>query len=288
MFFKKEDTALDRLLEEKFTNPEELEIDGEKIKIIDLQPLKLKTKIPVAVVPGWSATAKVLKENIIGLAKTGRRVIAVSAPHGIKTRRNKKYPLPELRKTAALLYTLDYKNLKKVDAVSHSEAAIFLTIAVKENPKKFRNLILVSPAGLIGRDNLFRLIERFLLNIAKQCARAIFLEPHRLKKISLSFSEGVKAIFTEPRKTIREVKAIIRFKISDLLFELNKKHGVCVIVGADDLLFPIAKIKEQLKEGIIDQFVVVPGSHNELYLGPENFTKLIDELLDKMAKNKND
>lgn len=274
-----------RLLEEQYNNPEIVEIDGQKLEIIDLKPPTLKTEVPLVIVPGWSATAKVLRENIIILAKLGRRVIVISAPHGIETEDTENYPLAELRKTAALLWGIKHKGFNKVDAVSHSEAGVFLAIGAMENSDKFRNLIFVSPAGMIGRDTLARLTRDFTSDIIGQTVKGLFREPRRLGKISRSFWEATKAVLDDPKKTWEEIKSMVNYQIPDLLAELKKQgHGISIIHGVSDKTFPMDRVQKLTNRGIVDGFVSVKGSHNEMYLKPHPFTEWVDHLLDAMEK----
>jgi hypothetical protein len=284
--FNKEETL--RILNEQFEHPETIEIDGEKLEIYDLQPPQTKTDIPLMIVPGWSATPIVLKENMITLAELGRRVIAVKSAHGIETPADDAYPLAELRKTAALMKGMENKQINQADAVSHSEAGIFMTIGAVENSDKFRNLVLVSPAGLIGRDTLPRLTKDFSLDIAGQMVKALFKKRERLGIISRAMWEATKAIIDSPKKTWEEIKAMVDFQIPELLAELKKDgHGISIVHGIDDKAFPIDRMKKIVTDKMVDQFLCVRGSHNEMYLDPTNFSKTLDLVLDEMEAKHN-
>jgi len=54
-----------KLLIEQYKNSEKVDIDGEKLEIYDLNPEIKKTDVPLVVVPGWSATPKVMEENML-------------------------------------------------------------------------------------------------------------------------------------------------------------------------------------------------------------------------------
>lgn len=130
-----ERSHLRAMLEEQFDRPEEVSVQGTTIEVHDLTPPEVKTEIPTVIVPGWSATARVLKENIVSLAERGRRVVVTSAPHGIEATPNPLYPDIELRKAQAIIEGMDRKGIEVADAVSHSEAGIFLAVGATEHGK---------------------------------------------------------------------------------------------------------------------------------------------------------
>jgi len=282
MSFKKDKQIL-HVLKRQFKNPEIVNIDGRKFEIIDLIPPKLKTQVPLVLVPGWSANAKVLKKNIIFLASLGRRIVVISIPHGINVLFSKNYPEAEFRKAVALRYLIKHKGFLKVDAISHSEGAIFLTIEVTENPDKFRNLVFVSPAGLIGQDSLGRLIKDFSLHLGSQTLKGLLYQQHRLCKTIRSLYEAIKALINSPQRAYQELRAIVDYPINDLIENLIKQgHGVSIIHGYNDKVFPLERLKKTIDINIFDKFIEVKGCHNEFYLDHKYFTRLIDEALDFM------
>ena len=281
------EAELSLLFEQQYDNPEIVDIDQQKLEIVDLQPPQPKTEVPMVMVPGWAATPEVLRENAIILAKLGRRVILPNSPHGLEIEKTtgRNYPLAELRKTAALLQSIEHKQLNEVDAVSHSEAGIFLTIAALENSDKFRNLVLVSPAGLTGKDSFSRLASGFFHDIAGQTVKALLHEPNHLGKIGTAFWEAMKAIASDPKKTWEEVMAMVNYQIPELLAELKQQgHGISIIHGAQDKAFPMERVQQMVNSGLVDGFISVKGSHNELYLNPQPITEWVDHLLDAMEK----
>lgn len=273
------------LLEEQFSYPEKLDVGGINIDVFDLQPRECKTDIPTIVVPGWSATASVFRENIISLAEQGRRVVVASAPHGVKAEPQSLYPQVEVRKAEAIVQALDHKGIDRVDAVSHSEAGIFLAVAATENMERFRNIVLVSPAGMIGPDTLPRLAKDFNADIANQTVKGLFHDQPRLVKIGTAYWEALKAWAENPKSTWEAIQAMVEYQIPDLLTRLKKEgHGITIIHGAHDQAFPMARMQVQTTTDMVDGFYSVKGSHNELYLKPHPLTELVDQALDALEK----
>jgi len=279
----KEDTL--RILEAQYTKPETIKVGKGNIEIIDLIPSALKSDIPVILVPGWSATAHVLKENVMTLAALGRRVMVASAPHGVDTEPHETYPEAEMRKTEALMKALDHKGINQADAISHSEASIFMTMGAMINNDRFRNFVLVSPAGLMGEDSLPRLAVDFAKDIAGQNIKALFSDHSRIAKMWKAYTELGKSMVAGPLLTVREMNAIVTVHIEEILKELKSRgHTISIIHTAQDKAFPMDRMQKTVDKTMIDGFVSVKGSHNELYLKPQRMSELIDHLLDAMEK----
>ena len=146
-----------------FKHPETLFTFGGSVDVVVLEPEHAKTEVPLVLVPGWATTAEVHKRNAILFAEAGRRTIVISAPHGIPAvpGEYENIPLAERRKAAAIEYALEAKLINKADVVTHSEAAIFVTIAALKQPERYRSITYVAPAGLIGEDRFWQLARRF-------------------------------------------------------------------------------------------------------------------------------
>lgn len=273
-------------LEEQFKNPKILELYGGKVEVVDISPENQKDEVPVVVAPGWMATPEVFKDNILTLAELGRRTISVNSPHGIEAEKIENFPDAELRKAAAFIKTLEEKNINKVDAIGHSEAGIYLTVAATIYPDKFRNIILVDPGGMIGKDNIARLSVDFSLDIIKQTIRSI-KDRRLIKPILKSFWEGGKLKNLHPVRAVREILAISDFQIHELLRGLKEKGvGLSIIHAIDDKAFPMDRVQKIAKTDQLDGFYSVKGTHNEFYLKAKKYTQLADEALTALALRK--
>ncbi len=282
--------------EERFNKPEILEFDDfpkGKVEIVDIDPPDKKTEIPLLVVPGWSATAEVLKENSqIFSGELGRRTITLTSPHGLETEPNEDVPLAELRKAASITRVIEEKNLEKVDAVVHSEAALFTTAAALENPEKFRSIVYMAPAGLVGEDTFWNLAKRFGTDLFQQW-KDRKKSPERESKINTALIEAFKT-YASPKKSLDEVKAIADMQIQKNLLELKSKGVKIVIVHpVGDKAFPMEKMQTMLKKGMVDGFISagdvkkeektkmgeIAETHNAWYLTPRPYTKAVDAIL---------
>ncbi len=154
--------------DEQWDKPEQLQIGSKLIEVQDIHPETQKTDIPMIIGLGWSETPEANKQNIRTYTEKGRRVISPNTPHGIDAQHIENYPAVELRKMTALIETLGTKGIEKSDIVAHSEGAVFAVMAAYLYPEKFRNLILINPAGMIGEDSVPRLAVGFAADLIKQ------------------------------------------------------------------------------------------------------------------------
>lgn len=275
----------DASLEREFHRPQRIKIDGTTIDLYDLRPAGRKTDVPTIVVPGWGATAHIFHENVIGLAARGRRVVIASAPHGVEPRFRGPYPSVVLRKAQGVLAALDHAGVAVADAVSHSEGAVLLAVAAAQQPERFRNFVFVSPAGLVKSDSLPRLGFGFSYDVLRQWTHGAVRNPAHARRSLRAMRAAMKTWATDPKSTWAAIRAMVRVEIPDLLRRLKRAgHGVAIIHGTYDKAFPVRRIRHRATADMADEFIVVRGSHNEMYLNPRLFTELIDRALDRLEK----
>jgi pimeloyl-ACP methyl ester carboxylesterase len=273
--------------EEQWANPVEIKIGNKTIPVQDIFPEKLKTEVPMIIGMGWSETPDAHKGNIKIMSDLGRRVISPEAPHGVETEARENYPTIELRKMAALIETLEAQGVEKADLVGRSEGAIFSVMAAYLYPERFRNLVLINPAGMIGEDNVGRLAVGFSGDLVKQ----IINESKKKKadtgkadaEATLDALGGVKTLAKDPLRAIQSIFAISNSDIREMLIAIRKKGiGISVIAGVNDGAFPMEKMQEALGLEHVDGFYSTTGSHNSYFLDRGPYSRLIDNALDAL------
>lgn len=251
-------------LVEQFNHPEEIEINGEVVEVMDIAPPELKTDTPTIVVPGFSATPEALKDAILRTAEAGRRVISADAPHGVKTeRKDTGLPGAEARKIEVLLGLIEAKDLEKVNVIANSEASIYTAAAAALFPEKFKNIVLVEPAGLIGNDSFFKLLKRVQEDLKKERERE-----SRMQRVKYPASEAIgrRSIRSNIIASIREVRAMAHADITPLLEQAHKQGvGISIIHAVEDRVFPMERVQQMVKSHMIDGFYSVEGTHNSIY-----------------------
>jgi pimeloyl-ACP methyl ester carboxylesterase len=286
-----------RSFEAQFTKREKIKVAGGTAETVDIEPEDPTEKNPVFFAPSWGCTLDVYGPALHTLSKQGRRVISLNHPriggymHAPSSDVLTKYPKEELVKAMNILDIIEHKKLEKIDAISHSEGSINLIIAATLQPEKFRNIVLYAPAGLIGKDTLKRLASGH--KKASTAGRALSLDPvippnDTEKKVGqTSVMEGIKYIAKNPIRAFNEVKDISATQIEEMLLALHEKGiGIIVMSGVDDPIFPMDKLQEIVKLGMIDGFVSLRGGHGEIGNNPEHFMVAAEDLLTKSANKK--
>ena len=261
-------------------------------EIIDIFPEKEKYPTPVLVAPGWSVTPSTLEKSLKLLSEKGRRVLSlyhsrkniVEGPLSlIRSRKEvvetgKEYSFEEVQKAFSILDLLENKNINKIDIVAYSEAGINVSIAASECPEKFRNIIYINPAGMIGEDKFPKLLGRFSLESIKGFIKG-FLKSKTRDSLKNFYKESFNYITENIPLSFKEVVAISKTDVRKMMEDLKKEGiGIQVIQGEEDSIFPAQKMKENIGS-ITDKIYSYKGGHFDIFLEPEKITELIDSAL---------
>lgn len=284
-----EDFKTPNTLEDQYNNRETTS-DGQ-IEIVDIQSDSLKTEVPVVLGMGWGGEPKAYKQNILSLAETGRRTIAIDAVHGvdsdIENELSQDLPEIELRKVAAIMEALESKDIEKVDAVGYSEGGIYITLAAMLYPEKFRNLVLVNPGGMIGQDNEARLTAGFLKDLFVHLKQSIG-DKQALQRFGAVYGGMVKSAGKDILKAVKEISAISDSQIQEYLKSLKEQGiGISIIHGVDDSAFPMDKMQKETKPEHVDGFYSVQGAHVDFVIQAEKYTHVVDQALDALERKRN-
>jgi pimeloyl-ACP methyl ester carboxylesterase len=277
--------------ERQFSKKEIFDVLDGKIEAIDIRPENQKTETPVLFAPGWSCTTETYKDSIKELVKKERRVFGINhARRGIDTglispEVREKHSDDELRKALSILALIKEKNIEQVDMIAHSEGAINAAIAASIEPEKFRNIVFVAPAGIIGKDKFPKLAGRFAITMIKDYFRSVFGSNTEKICFSRTIKESIKYIAKNPLRALKESVAISESEIHNMLKDLHEKGiGVAVVAGVDDKVFPMDKIQQIAKNDELDGFLSVKGGHNEIIFDPEKYVTAAEQLLTQLEK----
>ncbi len=259
-------------------------------EIVEINPENLKDNIPVFVSPGWGVEKanKSMMQTLEKLANKERSVIATSFKREEKIIESgdiEDIPIAELQKALTIIEAINKKELDKVDGIGHSEGGLNLALAASLYPEKFRNLIFIAPAGMMGKkDSLPSLIKRFAIDegineIKNKKDSNINSFYNYIKNI-------IKYVSKNPSLAIKEGKEINNVDIFEM-FEHLKDQGVGVglVCGAHDKVFPIEEVLKNANKDNIDYLISTKGHHGSFVLN-EDHVLLAENLLTNMAKKK--
>lgn len=264
---------------------EQVELIGEDdIGLVYLVPEETVSDVPVFVAPGWAETPEVFKEVMEHLFKRGRILLTISHPRNYEEGNSEtEIDMTEVRKADNLLQALEAKGVEKADFVAHSEGAIYTTIAAIMEPDCFRSIVYVNPAGMAGKANFLETARRFVDSTTHDFKRVrsgeIAREQYRYHQI-----ERLKYIASNPIMAFKETLELSSAQIHHVLESVRKEDiKLGVIVSEDDDLFPKEEIEAYVKKDQIDAYEIVSGGHNELLYRPDQYTRTIISLLERMG-----
>ena len=271
-----------------------MRVAEEEVNVYDISPETLKTEVPVVLAPGFSATPMAHEQNILGLAKAGRRVISADSPHGLQQPtveglRQGAYSEVELAKLSAVIQALEERGIEQADVVAHSEGALYMALAAYLYPGRFRNMVFLNPAGMIGKDNLFRAAKGMITELAGQAkAEAKRTDTDRYKEELTNPLLPLRVLLANLKRTKASVEAITESDIIEMLKELKKEGvGISIIHGVDDKVFPMERMQKEIGKDTVTGFYSVRGGHNEVFIRPEQYTNAADAALDALEARSN-
>jgi hypothetical protein len=275
----------DQHLVQQFDNPEAVEINGCSVRVVDIKPKFMKTEVVTVFVPGFSAVAWSLKDAILSIAQEGRRVVSFYAVHGVPTKRTiGGLSEGQMRKYEVLEAVVNLKDLNEINIVANSEAAIYSGVFANIYSKKVSSVVMVAPAGFMGKDNILSVLFRFCKDAVndRRLVKAGLPEGFSPAVFPVSFESGAKAISSDLLASFKEIQGISKFNLAPIVTEARSK-GVkfAIIHPQDDRLFPLERLKQNLPE--LDSVEVFWGAHNAIY-GYKPYGTLAEKALSRLEQ----
>lgn len=260
---------------------------GGTFRVVEAEPHpdRLKSDVPVLVAPGFSEDYQVLERPIAELVHSGRKVISFEHPRwgGIAPPDSGESKLL-LRKSLTLLSILEQKGVSQADVVAHSEGALHAVRAAQLAPERFRNLVLVNPAGLTGETTFPRLAGRLGRKTAHGARRAVKDRSARTDFVRAQVRGGW-FMAKNPSKAVGEARAITKTRIDGDLTGLQESGIlVAVIQSNQDRMFRPEEM-EQYVPSECDSYASVnseTAAHDEFFFNPELAAGGVAELLDQL------
>jgi pimeloyl-ACP methyl ester carboxylesterase len=281
-------------LERQFETRKKFHVAGGIAEVADIKPEKAKTDVPVFLAPAWGYTIDTYKGVMKTLAEENRRVLSLDHPrHGyamgdVPKDAASKYPTEELRKAMNIIGVLEQKGIEKTDVIAHSEGAANAIIAAVLHPEKFRNIVLFTPAGLIGKDSFGRLLKGFSQKNkpAKSLEGRLDIDASAFEKTAAA--EAMKYIKKNPLRALREAIGISQSETHELLRYLHEKGiGIVVMASVDDPVFPMDKMQKIVKDDMLDGFVSVGGKHGVIGEPSGRYVRVAEKMLTALEEKQN-
>jgi len=267
-------------------------LDGQAAYLYFKHDKPREGSLPVLIAGGWSEGTESLRDTAQVVYEDGRDVLIVDHARSGGLKRNETDYHPEVaHKAQTLLNILDDAHLEKVDVIAHSEGSLNTALAAQLQPERFRIIINVAPAGMIGHDTIPRLGARFVPKIVRGMTKDMKEIKQRDPASAKRFADaGPTYIRSNLRKGLREIGAIAHTQIDDQLVDLrNAGIRIGVLQSHSDSGFPDKRIYKHtvlaeagagnLSEDLqmsVDAYASVAAEdagHDDLIIHPERATR---------------
>ena len=233
---------------ERWKHPQEITTTlGEKVKLYDMRPEHEKTSVPVLCVSGFSGNAELWKKNMREFYALGRRSIILDGSHGVEYDEEEVGKLdarargPEKRKVAAMFTALDGAHVEKADAVGHSKGCIDVVLAAYAYPERFRNIVLIEPAGMNLLETLGDVIVRNVTEDGPSIAEAhdAFKRGETDWKIHPDDKLEVNLLGELlSGRSVSELRSVANIRVVDLLRAVHEKGiNISIVQSEEDKMF---------------------------------------------------
>jgi pimeloyl-ACP methyl ester carboxylesterase len=258
--------------------------------------------IPLLFVHGHGQDPK-LERNLKRFAQTGRDTFGVAytdkrVSKDAKPREKEgvsvKVPPYQLEKADDMVEAMDASGIERADIVATSEGALRAMIAVAQHPEKFRNIVLVHPAGMDNRGFLethARVVDnygRLLLDgpVAHHYGRDL-QEPRKGKDVQEKSPGGLKGFIKKgPLEILREQRTVAHSRFDSLIPELRAEHPhlhFSMIADKNDRVYPPKRL-QKINGDNLDEFMVSDWGGHGMAKGGESIP-VIDEMLTRMEQS---
>ena|SRR3989344_1471490 len=273
---------------EQFSKREKLQTTGGVIKLADVVPEHLIDSVPKIILPGWGATDRSYHGLLRAIYQSGSRGICLSSDRrGESIEGQADYSIANVRKIQGLIGVMSLKGIERADFVGHSEGALIAVLAATLYPQKFRNMVLVAPAGLAGTQSKLELAGRLAAMVNQSTVDALTRAGQMLPFL-VNSREVIKYFFPNPKLGYAEFKAVSTSDVVSLLQGLHEKGiGISVVAGRNEPVFSLDKLKRTLnvQPHVVDHLYSAAGGHNALILN-ESYCRVLVRALADMGKKK--
>lgn len=252
-------------------------------EIVKIDPKRIKDNVPIFISPGWGVSPNSQKETLEVIADKERRVVTVDfiREQILKDKEDDGLQIAELQKSLAIVQALEKSGLEKVDAIGHSEGGLNLVIAAMLYPEKFRNIVLVAPAGITGKESYLNLIKRFTIDEGMEEMRA---SANNMNSFYEYFKNLSKYFIKNVSLSKQEIKEMSESDILEMTKVLKQKGvGISVVCGVNDKVFPIENVINRVNASNLDHFISTKGNHGSFIFNKEH-ALLAENILSNMRR----
>lgn len=279
-------------------------------RTVDIKPaVETEEPTPLFVIPGWSITLNTQKPLLQSFYNLGKHTFSVEFPRfGGIVPKIENEAREVVRQAEIVSELIKSRPEEKIDVVAQSMGAMDLIAATKLHPEllsQIRKVVFISPAGLSGNDNFFKLLGRFIPHLGQDVVTAIKSSEKRNDILRMMKESNIYIAKNPLRAIVGEASAIANSSEYQGLKDLqNAGVKIGIIQGESDKLTPPKNLwekigeghesafaeSEQTKSGFVlkdqdpqdppfDAITMVGGGHdNRIYAEPDFAKKILRQL----------
>lgn len=287
-----------QLLVSEYRNEHKREMGpkGDQVKVYGVSAETLRKtrtvedETPVLIAAGFSVNSRASEKTCVGVAEEGRPVMTFDVPPNSRDfDPADTYPegITDMTKMYAtgIVRALDigqeeiFHKEQKIDGIGYSMGAISILAAAVQHPDRFRNIVLIDPAGLSNLDDpswkrfmqLGARSAQHKAQVGAQVEGSVYGDI-RYKLFHAQFSSEMAKEQLEGGLPylVSTAATIAQTDLLKLIQEAQQKGiGISVLVGEEDPLFPHEEVaKYASKAGITPN--PVKGGHANVGFSPAN------------------
>jgi pimeloyl-ACP methyl ester carboxylesterase len=235
---------------------------------VDVSPPSNADPVPIVFATGWCTVPLTYKNAHEIVFQQNRRSISVSYPkRDIADITHDEYPKIHYQKAQILNTALEQLEVEKTDIIAHSQGALTAAVFAAEYSEKVRNVVFVSPGGLMPPSTTLDIMKRYTKKVGKSAAEVLtnIVQREKQPSVSVTVFEALKSYGINPVHAMREAGEIARSDVVSNLEKIKQQGvGIGIIASVDDPLFPFAEIVKNISADAYHLLYPVKGSHNAL------------------------
>lgn len=239
---------------------------------------KAGNDVPCLIPPGWGISTKHIKKFIQHLVQSGHSVIAYDRSDSIE----QKHPRSEKENAEVFQQVLSQLDHELIDIIAYSEGGIFVPMAVVHDTSHIRNIVYVSPAGIVPRskaEHIARFCLEGFLSLPK-CLKT----PRQMLPLMNALLLNANLMSLHMKRSMAEIGEIAGSNVVDLYRTVRKKGiHMALVHGQNDVCFPMEKTVRSLRPIVAPRIYEAPDlKHYAIIAQPRLLAKWCLQALDDL------
>lgn len=211
-----EHLSTSRTFEDQLRNSRSVESRNGIVRYVELTPNLPESDVPIMLLGGFGTDIDSTAQAARRLYDKGRSVVMIDRPpmKDLKDQPLEGIDGDQIQYADNVNDVAEATGHKKLDIIAQSEAAVFATAAILNEPEQYRSLVIESGAGLIDRPHALKLVADTALDTVLGAHRYL---RNPVEAARFNRSMVGQMIHGGPAATAREITSIAKSQIKQAL-----------------------------------------------------------------------